>query len=187
MADTKELSSFIESINHGHEKKLRAYIEWKNPSLSKSDIDDVYQETMSDMVKRWRRRPDTRDDRHVGGLLKKIADRKVCTLIRKRVAGQKVICDSEATGYREAPAALYGDPAVRDELRELIVEAVKQGTADEQRVWTAYAENYPESEMYTRLAAFAEMQGQPRRAARLLESMRARIIKHLKLKGYTLD
>ncbi len=187
MSDEKELSEYFERLKNEFEQNLRNHIAWHYPSLSEADIDDVYQDTMYDMLVRWRQEPNKREDWAVGGFLKKIARRKAYNLINRRPIITGTNLDVASTGYRDDPFIRYADPLEREELANLIVEAYDLMDDDQQRVWYAFATNYPASRKHTRLAVFAGMPGQPRRASRLLKSAQDIMIRHLKKKGYDLD
>ena len=187
MSDEKEVSEYFERLKNEFEQKLRNHIAWYYPSLSEADIDDVYQDTMHDMLIRWRQKPNKREDWAVGGFLKKIARNKAHDLINQRPIVTGMNLDVVSTDYRRNPFRCYTDRSEREELANLIVEAYDLMDDDQQRVWYAFATNYPASRMYTRLAVFAGMPGQPRRASRLLKSARDIMIRHLKTKGYDLD
>jgi hypothetical protein len=139
------------------------------------------------MLVRWREKPETRTDRAVGGLLKKIARNKACDFLKTRSTGAGTNWDIGSAGGRVDPCAIYADPLEREELEGLICEAYELLDNEQRHVWYVFATNYPASRKYTQLAVFAGMPRQPRRAARLLENARSGIVRYLKRKGYHLD
>lgn len=202
MSDQHEAADFFRWLDASHRERTCQIVSEKYPGLSRQDIEDVWSETRRDLLKRWPSENGFDMNQPLEGLLRTIALRRACDMLRRRTTQDNLIKSlgeqSEAVPRRdEAAGGWWGglDPVERRELQEFTAEAFRLLSADEWLVLSVYCEQYPDARRSPRLLAclteqFPEVRGKGWTSAdvrAVLNRARTIVQAYLRGKGYDLE
>ena len=201
MTESPESEDFQDRLESTHREEIRNYVHDEYPSFSEQDLDDVWVETQRDVFKRW---PDgIHEDEPIGGLLKTIAYRRACDLLRRNDKQKKFIAAKAEEVKAQAKSEEQGGTdwwnrltsLERKELKYQANEAFRLLSPDEWLVMSVYCEHYPKIRSPGKLLTvlnkgFPEVRHKawtPADVARLLNNARTIVQSYLCRKGYKLD
>jgi RNA polymerase sigma factor (sigma-70 family) len=203
MANNLDLTDFFRWLDKTYEAEIRNYVKSKYPGLSPEDLDDVWAETKMGLLTKWQSDDGLDVDRDLGGLLRTIATRRACDLLRKRSKQDNLVDvqrERARTESHSEPHSHTGwwrglDPVERQELQILVCKAFETLNPEQWMVLSVYCENYPAFQRPKHLVAclteqFPEIPASTWPAAkvkRLLNQARTTVRNYLKDRGYDLD
>jgi DNA-directed RNA polymerase specialized sigma24 family protein len=203
MADNLDPTDFFFWLDSTYREQIINFVRRNFPSFSHADLDDVWAETRLGLLKKWCSDTGLDVTRGLGQLLRTIAWRRACDLLRIRcrhddtvdVEGKLEETESRAADIRHREWWCHLPQVEWQELQMLVCEAFGTLAPDEWMVLSVYCEHYPASERRTQLLKcvaeqFPEVSKKGWTAAtvaRLLERARRRVQFYLKQKGYNFD
>lgn len=202
MSEQHEAADFFRWLDAGHRERICQIVSEKYPGLSRQDVEDVWSETRKDLLKKWPSENGFDMHRPLEGLLRTIALRRACDMLRRLTAQDNLVkrVGEQAgsnLGGDGSPCGWWGslDPAERRELQDLTAEAFRLLSADEWLVLSVYCEQYPELRRSPRLLAylnaqFPEVRGRawtPADVRTVLNRARTIVQEYLREKGYDRD
>ncbi len=150
MSEQHEAADFFRWLDAGHRDRICQIVSEKYPGLSRQDVEDVWSETRKDLLKKWPSENGFDMHRPLEGLLRTIALRRACDMLRRLTAQDNLVkrVGEQAgsnLGSDGSPCGWWGslDPAERQELQDFTAEAFRLLSADEWLVLSVYCEQYP--------------------------------------------
>jgi len=200
MSEHPEPVDLFRWLDEAYRSGTLAAVRKMYPGLSAEDVDDVWGETQVALLLRWPADTQVSKEEKFGGLLRTIALRKACDLLRRRTSQIERI----ASKGREEGGTLVGDhvgeckgrywstSAEQQELKMLVGEAFGMLSPAEWLVVSAYCENYPHLKTARKLLEFVLEEFPEMRSRKwttvdirqLLNHGRAEVRKYLRKKGY---
>lgn len=202
MSDQHEAADFFRWLDASHREGTCRVVAEKYPGLSRQDVEDVWSETRKDLLRAWPSENGFDVHQPLEGLLRTIALRRACDMLRRRTAQDNLVkkVGEQAEANLRAEEAAGGcraglDPVEKQELQNFTAEAFRLLSADEWLVLSVYCERYPELRRAPRLLAclneqFPEVRGKgwtPADVRTMLNRARTIVQAYLRKKGYDLE